>query len=144
VSKYLSKTIEYLLRAAILDFISSLITFLEFIKAPKYLKFWTPSNTCPYSIRCCSKFVTFLFLFSCILLCFHQSSAYCSLFNPLNAKLNPICHLLALLGAHPILHISRIRVNVCYYLLIRSHRSSEYQHSICICCILSRSVKNCF
>jgi len=30
--------------------------------------------------------------------------------NPLNAKLNPICHLLALLGAHPILHISRIRV----------------------------------
>ena len=30
--------------------------------------------------------------------------------NPLNAVLNPICHLLALLGAHPILHISRIRV----------------------------------
>ena len=29
--------------------------------------------------------------------------------NPLNAKLNPICHLLALLGAHPILHVSRIR-----------------------------------
>jgi len=32
-------------------------------------------------------------------------------FNPLNAKLNPICHLLALLGAHHILHVSRIRVN---------------------------------
>jgi len=31
-------------------------------------------------------------------------------FNPLNAELNPICHLLVLLGAHPILHISRIRV----------------------------------
>jgi hypothetical protein len=31
--------------------------------------------------------------------------------NPLNAELNPICHLLALLGAHHILHISRIRVN---------------------------------
>jgi hypothetical protein len=30
--------------------------------------------------------------------------------NPLNAKLNPICHLLALLGAHPILHVGRIRV----------------------------------
>jgi hypothetical protein len=28
----------------------------------------------------------------------------------LNAKLNPICHLLALLGAHHILHVSRIRV----------------------------------
>jgi len=31
-------------------------------------------------------------------------------FNPLNAELNPICHLLALLGAHPIFHVSRIRV----------------------------------
>jgi hypothetical protein len=30
--------------------------------------------------------------------------------NPLNAELNPICHLLALLGAHPIFHISRIKV----------------------------------
>jgi hypothetical protein len=33
-----------------------------------------------------------------------------SRFNPLNAELNPICHLLALLGAHHILHVSRIRV----------------------------------
>jgi len=32
------------------------------------------------------------------------------LFNPLNAELNLICHLLALLGAHHILHVSRIRV----------------------------------
>ena len=30
--------------------------------------------------------------------------------NPLNAELNPICHLLALLGAHHILHVSRKRV----------------------------------
>ena len=29
--------------------------------------------------------------------------------NPLNAELNSICHLLALLGAHHILHVSRIR-----------------------------------
>jgi hypothetical protein len=34
----------------------------------------------------------------------------CSHINPSNAKLNPICHLLALLGPHHILHISRIRV----------------------------------
>ena len=33
------------------------------------------------------------------------------LFNPLNAELNPICYLLALLGAHHFLHVSRIRVN---------------------------------
>jgi len=31
-------------------------------------------------------------------------------FNPLNAELNPICHLLALLEAHHILHVSRVRV----------------------------------
>ena len=30
--------------------------------------------------------------------------------NPLNSELNLLCHLLALLGAHYILHISRIRV----------------------------------
>jgi hypothetical protein len=31
--------------------------------------------------------------------------------NPLNAELNPICYLLALLGVHHFLHVSRIRVN---------------------------------
>ena len=31
--------------------------------------------------------------------------------NPLRAELNTICHLLALLGAHHISHVSRIRVN---------------------------------
>ena len=31
--------------------------------------------------------------------------------NPLNTKLNSICHLLALL-AHPIFHVSRVRVNM--------------------------------
>jgi len=34
-----------------------------------------------------------------------------TIFNTLNAELNPICNLLALLGAHQILHVSRIRVN---------------------------------
>jgi hypothetical protein len=32
-------------------------------------------------------------------------------FNPLNAELNPICHLLAFLGAHHIFHVRRIKVN---------------------------------
>ena len=35
-------------------------------------------------------------------------------FNPLNSELNPICHLLALLEAHHILHVSRIRVNLLF------------------------------
>jgi len=30
--------------------------------------------------------------------------------NQLNTELNPICHLLALLGAHQILHVSSVRV----------------------------------
>jgi len=32
--------------------------------------------------------------------------------NPLNAELNPICPLLALFGAHHILHVSRVRVKM--------------------------------
>jgi hypothetical protein len=32
--------------------------------------------------------------------------------NPLNAELHPICHLLALLEAHHILHIRRLRVKI--------------------------------
>jgi len=31
--------------------------------------------------------------------------------HPLNAALNPICHLLVLLGSHLILHVSSVRVN---------------------------------
>jgi len=34
--------------------------------------------------------------------------------NPLSAELSPICNLLALLGAHHILHVSRVRVNSIY------------------------------
>jgi len=45
--------------------------------------------------------------------------AFFSLFNHLNAELNSICHLLALLGAHHILHVSRVRVNVMTLILIR-------------------------
>ena len=36
---------------------------------------------------------------------------YLYFINTLNTEFNPICHLLALLGAYHILHISRIRVN---------------------------------
>jgi len=39
--------------------------------------------------------------------------------NPLKTELNPICHLLVLLGAHHILHISRIRVNVTGFIPLR-------------------------
>jgi len=40
--------------------------------------------------------------------------------NPLSAELNPICHLLALLGAHHIFHVSRIRVkNILIYVYVQ-------------------------
>ena len=35
-----------------------------------------------------------------------------TMINPLNPELNPICYLLALLGAHHFLHVSRIRVKL--------------------------------
>ena len=35
-----------------------------------------------------------------------------SAFKGLNTELNPICHLVALLGTHHILHVSRVRVNI--------------------------------
>ena len=50
-----------------------------------------------------------------------MSCQYYRLFNPLNAELNPICHLLALLGVHHILHVSRIRVNLLYNMRARIH-----------------------
>jgi hypothetical protein len=41
----------------------------------------------------------------------HLTVMSVSKINPLNAELNPICHLLALLRARLIFHVSRIRVN---------------------------------
>jgi len=40
----------------------------------------------------------------------HMNPRAATLFNPLNAELNPICYLLALLGAHHILHVNKIGV----------------------------------
>ena len=41
--------------------------------------------------------------------------------NPLNPQLNPICYLLALLGAHHFLHVSRIRVKSLTFRLLMSY-----------------------
>jgi len=42
-------------------------------------------------------------------------------FNPLNPELNPICYLLALLGNHHFLHVSRIRVKLLTFRLLMSY-----------------------
>ena len=41
--------------------------------------------------------------------------------NPLNPELNPICYLLALLGAPRFLHVSRIRVKLLTFRLLMSY-----------------------
>jgi len=41
--------------------------------------------------------------------------------NPLNPELNPMCYLLALLGAHHFLHVSRIRVKLLTFRLLMSY-----------------------
>jgi hypothetical protein len=51
------------------------------------------------------------------------------LFNPLNAELNPICSLLALFGAHHILHVSRIRVKYGWLLRNRNLPKSNVSAS---------------
>jgi hypothetical protein len=58
--------------------------------------------------------------------------------NPLNTKLNPICHLLALLGAHHILHVSRIRANqaFAYHVYFITHYNYENFNNILIPCII--------
>ena len=52
--------------------------------------------------------------FSCFMKCYSCSSCnYVLLFiNPLDADLNLICHLLALLKVHHIFHVSGLRVKV--------------------------------
>jgi len=41
--------------------------------------------------------------------------------NPLKPELNPICYLLALLGVHHFLHVSRIRVKLLIFRLLMSY-----------------------
>jgi hypothetical protein len=49
--------------------------------------------------------------------------------NPLNTELNSICHLLALLEAHHILRVSRIRVNAFPWQQWLRKRASMIYHS---------------
>ena len=54
-------------------------------------------------------------IYSCIYLAWELT------FNPLNPELNPICYLLALLGAHHFLHVSRIRVKLLTFRRLMSY-----------------------
>ena len=66
----------------------------------------------------------------CLLQCITTRCFICIptyfLVNPLNPELNPICYLLALLGAHHFLHVSRIRVKLLNFRLLMSHIYMEH------------------
>ena len=47
-----------------------------------------------------------------------------NIFNPLNAELNLICHLLALLGGATIVVVSRLRVNMAALDECQQHNTS--------------------
>jgi len=59
---------------------------------------------------------------------FHEN--ICNI-NSLNPELNPICYLLALLGAHHFLHVSRIRVKLLTFRLLMSYIYIWSIHSWC-------------
>ena len=74
-------------------------------------KFFRNSQWTVRNLRCSQRFwIDANLLRSCDL----------SAINPLNAELNPICHLLALLGVH-FLHVSRIRVKSLTLRLLMSY-----------------------
>jgi len=53
--------------------------------------------------------------------------------NPLNTELHPICHLLALLKSHRILHVSRIRVksNLARFRFLTASNNNMADCEIC-------------
>ena len=63
--------------------------------------------------------------------------------NPFNSELNPICHLLALLGAHPILHISRIRVKKTNGKVMPPKGLMFLTRSLCFPLPLLRKLQDC-
>ena len=62
--------------------------------------------------------------------------------NPLNAELNPICHLLVLVGAHHILHVSRVRVKHCMPLSVMHQCKVELW--LCLCTVQTISICSTF
>jgi hypothetical protein len=60
--------------------------------------------------------------------------------NPLNAELNPIGHLLALFGAHPIFHASGIRVNYGFIEEVEERKKERWKMMPIVC---AQSVYNC-
>ena len=103
---------------------------IKFSKSLKMIK--TDRNMSELLKIVCKKYV--------ILILVHLLVLLRELFiNPFNPELNPICYLLALLGAHYFFHVSRIRVKLLTFRLLmlyiygapildvsRSHTSTQH------------------
>ena len=80
---------------------------------------WDRQNLCIHFI------FSFMLFMSSSTLCygFHRNRKHVrvDIINPLNPELNPTCYLLALLGAHHFLHVSRIRVRLLTFRLLMSY-----------------------
>jgi len=107
--------------------------------------------TFPTVQTCCTRAVNFSVLFPgiyCFILvcslsisrCRSPLSSHVSV-NPLNAELNPICHLLALLEAHHILHISRIGVNRPWLLFV--HKPAAHSFLFYFFLFMSHELLSC-
>jgi len=67
------------------------------------------------------RFLAIMLCAESVIFILHHASQPDLPFNPLNPELNPICYLLALLGAHHFLHVSRIRVKSLTFRLLMSY-----------------------
>ena len=83
-----------------------------------------------FAIWCHSKTFKLCHIFTVCVLYFHIRfevlTALLLKINPLNPELNPICHLLALLGADHFLHFSRIRAKLLTFRLRMSYMYMEH------------------
>jgi len=97
-----------------------LCTFLQQIPSCKAdshsVLYWT-RNSLPYPQKPTTGPYSFIYS------AFHRSTKVDIelVINPLSPKLNPICYLLALLGAHHFIHVSRIRVRLLSLRLLMSY-----------------------
>jgi hypothetical protein len=92
------------------------VTGLGIHKFPQIQMHSTPNQVWEKLLYCIHYFIVYtrlhFILQHCILL--YKFFSLLPNINPLKVELNPICHLLALLGVHHILHVSGIRVNITY------------------------------
>ena len=94
------------------QFSPTLLHIAQFVATPIYLQFCKYNRSLELDLTEASKFGDVAGTKSFVEICTIVTSNYG--FNPLKPELNPICYLLALLGVHHFLHVSRIRVkSIC-------------------------------